>query len=294
MEKNQSHSYKELIINTLLFVFGTFCFAMCYNLFLQPNDIVVGGVSGVAIVLQKISGLSSTLFIYGLNLFLVFVCYCTMGKEETKNTIIGSILYPIMITITAPIATIILSYLVIEEFLVVALITGLLYGFGSGLVYRCGFSLGGSDVLVRIISKYLHIPEGKATFALSLLIIIMGGAVFGLTKVIYALIILYISSIMIDKVMFGLSNSKMFYVFTKKSHLVKRTILKEFESGFTVLPTKGGYSHQNGMLIMCVLPNREYYRFKKRIMELDPKAFFVIADCYEAHGGFKKKNLPFI
>ena len=108
------------------------------------------------------------------------------------------------------------------------------------------------------------------------------------------MIILYISSLLIDKVMFGVSDSKVFYIYTKKAHLIKKVLLKEFHSGFTILPTKGGYSHQNGMMIMCVLPNREYYRFKKRILELDPKVFFVITECYESQGGFKQKNLPFI
>jgi uncharacterized membrane-anchored protein YitT (DUF2179 family) len=294
MTKKQDCNEKDVIINGLLFVFGTFCSAICYNLFFLPNNIVVGGVSGLGIVVQQLTGLNSTVFIYVANILLVIACYYTLGKEETHNTLIGSILYPVMISITVPITSYILNNIHMEEFFVIALMAGLLNGFSSGLVYRCGFSLGGSDVLVRMISHYFHIPEGKATFGLSFLIILSGGAVFGVIKVIYALIILYITSIIIDKVMFGLSDSKVFYVFTKKSHLVKRTILREFQSGFTVLPTKGGYSHQNGMLIMCVLPNREYYRFKKRILELDPKAFFVIADCYESHGGFVKKNLPFI
>ncbi len=294
MEKKTESSDKEIIITGLLFVFGTFCAAICYNVFLLPNNIVVGGVSGLGIVFQQLTGFNSTLFIYILNILLVIACYFTLGKEETHNTLIGSLLFPLMITLTAPITQYIINYVNIDEFLVIALLAGLLNGFSSGLVYRCGFSLGGSDVIVRMMSHYFHIPEGKATFILSIVIILAGGAVFGVVKVIYAAIILYITSVMIDKVMFGLSNSKVFYVFTKKSHLVKRTILREFQSGFTVLPTKGGYSHQNGMLIMCVLPNREYYRFKKRILELDPKAFFVIADCYESHGGFQKKNIPFI
>ena len=294
MKKKVKESDKDTIITGLLFVFGTLCSAICYNMFLLPNNIVVGGVTGLGILFQYMTGIDSTIFIYVVNALLVLACYLILGKEETHNTLIGSILFPIMISITAPFAVYVRQHVDVDEFLVVALMAGLLNGLGSGIVYRCGFSLGGSDVIVRIMSHYLHIPEGKATFAISVIIILLGGAVFGVEKVIYAVIILYITSVIIDKVMFGLSTSKVFYVFTRKSHLVKRTILKEFESGFTVLPTKGGYSHQNGMLIMSVLPNRDYYRFKKRILELDPKAFFVIADCYESHGGFRKKNLPFI
>lgn len=294
MVKLKQCSNKEDIINGLLFVFGVFLLAMCYNLLLLPNNFVIGGVSGLAIVLQQVSGINSSIFIYIFNIVLLIICYLVLGQDEGKFTLIGSILYPLMITFTAPIANFMLNYLDLEDTILIVLISGLLYGFSSGLIFKCGFSIGGSDVVVKIISKYLHIPEGKATFTSNILIILLGATVFSLNKAIYSIIIIYIGSLIIDKIMFGKSNSKMFYIFTKKSHLIKRTILREFKSGFTMLPVKGGYSKQNGMLIMCVLPNSDYYKFKKRIMELDEKAFFIIEDCYESHGGVIKKNLPFM
>ena len=278
----------------VLFVFATFCMALCYNLFLLPNNLVIGLVSGLGIIVQHVTGFSSTLFIYILNVFLLVVSYFLLGKQETKYSIVGSLLFPLMITFTEPIARFLLPYFNFDEFLVIVLLSGILYGFSSGLAYKCGFSLGGSDVVVRIFAKYFHIPEGKGNFIVSLIVIIAGGVIFGIPKIVYATIIIYISSIFIDKVMFGISNTKTFYVFTKKEEDVKKVILKEFESGFTIIPTEGGYSKKSGTLIMCVLPNREYYRFKKRIIEIDDKAFLMITDCYESHGGFKKKNLPFI
>lgn len=285
--------FKNVVISGLLFVFGVFLLSMCYNLFLLPNDFVIGGVSGIAIILQNITGVTSTIYIYLFNLILLLICYLVLGREEGNVALLGSVLYPVMISITSPIADVLLKYLVIDDVLIVVLITGLLYGISSGLIYKCGFSVGGSDVWVKIITKYFNIPEGKATLVSNVIIILFASTLFGLNKAIYAVIILYVASLLIDKVMFGKSDSKMFYVFTKKSHLVKRTLLKEFESGFTMLPVKGGYSNQNGMLIMCVLPNKDYYKFKKRIKELDDKAFFIISDCYESYGGVIKKNLPF-
>lgn len=285
--------YKSVIISGLLFVLGVFLLSMCYNLFLLPNDFVIGGVSGIAIILQNITGVTSTLYIYLFNLILLLICYLALGREEGRIALLGSILYPVMISITSPIAEVLLKYIVIDDILIVVLITGLLYGVSSGLIFKCGFSVGGSDVWIKIMSKYLNIPEGKSTLFSNIIIILFAITLFGLNKAIYAIIILYVGSLMIDKIMFGKSDSKMFYVFTKKSHLIKRVLLREFEAGFTMLPVKGGYSKQNGMLIMCVLPNKDYYKFKKRIKELDEKAFFIISDCYESYGGVIKKNLPF-
>ena len=94
--------------------------------------------------------------------------------------------------------------------------------------------------------------------------------------------------------MYGISDSKLFYIFTRKPRIMKKIILEEFESGFTILPTKGGYSHTRGSLLMVVISNRDYYKFKTKILEIDPDAFFIIDDCYEVNGGVKRANLPFI
>ena len=103
-----------------------------------------------------------------------------------------------------------------------------------------------------------------------------------------------ISSVFIDKILYGISDSKVFYIFTRKPKILKKVILEEFESGFTILPTKGGYSHTRGSLLMVVVSNRDYYKFKNKILEIDPNAFFVIDDCYEVNGGMRKSNIPFL
>jgi uncharacterized membrane-anchored protein YitT (DUF2179 family) len=278
----------------ITFVLAVFLFAMCYNLFLLPNNIVNGGLAGLAIVLQKVTGIDSVYFIYIGNFILLFVSYYTLGSKFTKNAIIGSFLFPLMITFTKPITDYLLPYFAFKEFLVTVLMSGLLYGFSNGLIYKCGFSTGGSDVLVNWLSRKYRMPENKVLLYLYAIIICMGIIAFGFQKAIYSVMTLYLSSFIMNKVMFGISDSKVFFVFTKKSHKVEKIILKEFKSGYTVMPTKGGYSHEKGTYIMCVLPNRVYYSFRREIMDIDPDAFFVIMDCYESQGGFRQKNLPFI
>jgi uncharacterized membrane-anchored protein YitT (DUF2179 family) len=285
---------RETIKTGVLFVFGVFCLAMCYNLFLQPNNLVIGGASGLSLILNKITGLSSDTYVYLINIIALFVSYFVLGVKETKNCLIGSLLFPLMITFTTPISDFILPYLTINEFIVTTLLTGLLYGFSNGLIYKCGYNVGGGDVLIRIITVKKHVSQGTSSFIMNVVIISLGAIYFGIVNAIYSIFILYVSSLIIDKVMFGISDSKVFYIYTKKSNLIKRLLLKEFKAGFTILPTKGGYSHINGNLIMCVLPNREYFELKKRILDIDPKAFFIITECYESKGGFRQKNLPFL
>ena len=289
-----NNELKKDLIKGFLFVFSVFLLALCYNLFFVPNNLVVGGISGLSIVVQKVFNINATYFIYGATVVLVIASHLFLGKERTSNTLIGSILYPIMITISAPIAAYLIPYFKFDDIYLIAFISAVIFGFANGLVFRFGFSTGGTDIITSIFTKIFKLPEGKSMWITNVVIILFGGYVFGLYLMLINLIILYVSTIVLDRVMFDLSNSKVFYVFTRKEEEIRDLILKEFHTGFTIMPTKGGYSHQDGIIIMTVLPNRAYYHFKSRVLEVDKKAFFIICDCYESQGGYKKRNIPFM
>lgn len=284
----------KVIFQGIFFVIGVFLLALNYNLFFVPNNIIVGGTSGLALIFEKLFGLNSQIFIYSSSFILLIISFVFLGKEVTKNTIIGSFLYPLFITFTAPIAKFLLLYLSFQEILVTVVLCSLLYGISSGIVYRVGFTTGGSDVVMQLMCKYLHMSEGNASNIMNFLIIIFGGFVFGVDNAVYAIIILVISSFIVDKMIIGISNSKQFMIYTRESAKVKKLIEDNFKTGFTIFPTVGGYSHIKGAMIMCVIRNRDINLFKYRILEIDSTAFFVISDCYEVQGGVKRSNLPFI
>ncbi|MEG1892833.1 MAG: YitT family protein [Bacilli bacterium] len=290
----EEKNYKLEIFNGVFFVIGVLLLAFCYNLFLLPNDFVIAGLSGVSLVVHKLTGLNPTIFIYISSFILIVISFIFLGFEKTKYTIIGSILYPLMITFTAPFVVYLIDYVSFSDTILTVLFAGVLFGIGSGLVYKCGFTTGGNDVLMQIMNKHFKISETKALMFMNVIVIGFGVAIFGFEKGVYSIIIMFISSLLIDKIIYGISESKLFYVFSKDARKLKKAIFEEFETGYTILPTKGGYSHTNGNLIMVVVTNRDYYKFKTKILELDPKAFFIISDCYEVNGGVKRSNLPFI
>ena len=109
-----SKDTKEIIITGISFVFGTFCLALCYNLFFVPNNLVVGGVSGLGLVIEKLCGFNSQLFIYATSFLLLIVSFCFLGKSETKRVVIGSFLYPVFITFTEPMSEFLLNYLTFQ------------------------------------------------------------------------------------------------------------------------------------------------------------------------------------
>lgn len=293
-DNEELKSYFSVAMRGLIFTFGVFLLALTYNMFLLPNDIVLGGMSGLAIVFNKVTGMDPQTFIYLSSGILLLISFIFLGWKKTKNTIIGTALYPLMITFTTPIATVINEHLVIEEMILLVLITGVLYGLANGLIYKSGFTTGGSDVIMQLMCKYLKMQEGKANLISSVIIIGIGGIVVGLIQVIYAILITYISTILIDKILIGISDSKVFYIYTRKSKEIKKLIIEDLKMGYTAFPTVGGYSHSKGEMIMCVVNTRDYYLVKESVLAIDKDAFFVINDCYEVNGGVKKKNLPFI
>ena len=282
----------KIIFRGTMFVFGVFLLALTYNIFLLPNNLVVGGVSGLAVVLQKVFGWNATAFIYISSLSLLVISFIFLGKEETSNTIIGSILYPIMVSLTAPIASEILLHSDVEEYLLIIGLTSCLYGVASGLIYKTGFTTGGGDVIMQLLSKYGNMATSQANFAYSAIIVSISGLVFGISSFIYSLIILIVSNVIINKIIVGVSNSKVFYICTKKLDEIKRIIQDEYESGYTSLESRAGFLHKKGEVIMVVVSNRNYHPLKNRILEVDPEAFFIINDCYEVNGGMRKRNIP--
>ena len=287
-------NYKEIIFDGCSLVFGLFFYALCFNLFLTPNDLVVSGFSGVSIVMQKLFGWTPSVFLLIANVIFLIICFIFLGWKTTKKNIIGSLLYPLMVSISLPVATFLSKYIVTEDFYLTLLFAVVLYGVSSGFIYRSGFTAGGSDIIMQLINKYCNVSESKALLVANGFIICSGMIVFGFTKAVYSFIILYCSTYFIDKIMFGISDSKLFYIYTRKTRAVKKLIFEEFKTGFTTIPGTGGYSHKNGVLIMCAVSNNDYYLLKNRILEIDPSAFIIIDKCYEVNGGVKRSNIPFL
>ena len=206
-----------------------------------------------------------------------------LGKEETKKTVIGSLLYPVFVKLTSSVGQIVdLSN---TDPLLIVLFGAVISGFGLGLIFKAGFTTGGTDILNQIVSKYFKMSMGNSMFFTDGIIILSSVFVFGWTKIMYSIISLYIISIMTDKVILGISNSKAFYIITDHEEEVKKFVLKHLSHGVTILDAKGGFTGQNQKVIMCIIPTKEYFIAKEGIHEIDSNAFFVVTDAYEVSGG---------
>ena len=273
---------KEIVKRYVTFCIGCLIVAIAFNLFLVDNDLVPGGVGGIAIICKRLFGINASVLILIVDLLLLLLSYILLGKKQTRGSILGSLLFPLFVEMTANIG----NYIDIDtsQLLLSSVFGAVVYGFGAGIIFKAGFTTGGTDILNQIISKYAKISIGNSMLLSDGLIVLVSGVIFGATKLMYGIIILYIISYMADKVILGISDCKAFYIVTDKDQEIKEFILKYMNRGVTVFNAKGGYTKTRQNVLLCVLRTKEYYKLKEGIHEIDPDAFFVVTDAYEVFG----------
>lgn len=273
---------KDLMVRYANFLLGILLVACAYNLLLVPSSVVYG-VGGIGVMLKHLYGFDPSLVILIGSAILLIISYFTLGKEKTFHSAFGSFLYPVFVKLTQWIPEVIS----IEgaEMILIVIIGAVMTGFGLGLIFKAGFSTGGTDILNQVVSKYGKMSIGNAMLITDGLIILASGLVFGFTQLMYSLISLYIISIMSDKVIIGISQSKAFYVITSHETAIKKFILSHLSHGVTVFDVRGGFTGNNQKMIMFIIPTKEYFFAKEGILEIDPNAFFVVTDAYEVSGG---------
>lgn len=263
----------------LTLLLGLTIAAFSFNLFLAPFDLVAGGVSGLALVVHKTLHLNESLFIMIANSFLLGISFLFLGKEKTKNTIVGSLMFPVLINLTSYLT----AYIDITglELIVIAFLGGILSGFGYGLVFKSGFTSGGTDILNQIMEKYMHIPMSQSIIFVDGLITICGGIVFGIPTMIYSLISLILISIFSHKTIIGEGKSKTLYITSSKYKEIKTYLHNELKIDSTDFDIVGGYSNSSHKMIMTVINTKDYYRIRSSIKVIDKDAFITTTDAYQ-------------
>lgn len=275
---------KRITIKRFLQVIvGCFIMAFSFNLFIAPNNLVPGGLGGISVILNSLFGLDNSLVILTLNMFLLILSHFLLGKEKTKSTIFGALLLPLLIKLTEDINVWI--ELDTSKILLLAVIGGALYGLGIGLVFKAGFTTGGTDIINQIVCKYGKTSMGKSMLITDGSIILCSAIFFGLNSMLYSILILYFISILSDRIVLGISSNKMFYIITNKEKDIKEYIINELHHGATIFKATGGYKRRKENVIMTIIPTTEYYNFTKGIHNIDKEAIFIATDSYEVFGG---------
>ena len=277
------HDIRESIVEYVYVIVGAAVIAIGFNVFLLPNQVASGGVSGISTILHGLFGWNPGIVQYAFNVPLFIAGVLFLGKKFGIKSFIGTITLPFIVLLTnswEPWT---------DNPLLGALFGGIVVGLGIGLVFKGNASTGGTDLLAQIITKFTGLSLGTSVLLIDGIIAISAAVVFDLEKGLYALIGLYVTTKTIDIIQLGFSQSKMVYIITLKQDEVREAIYAEINRGVTKLQAFGGYTGEARPVLMVVVYQTEFTKLKQLIKSVDPSAFVIVSDAYEVLGeGFKR------
>lgn len=281
---------------------GVILIALAYYFLYLPQNLVIGGVTGIAIILKNIfinQGFQSSIFIYILNGILLIVGWLVLGRDFLFKTIYGSILLPTVILLLEisninpgilftfdneilGITNEIMSP--ISQTIIAVLLGSLFTGCGLGLCFRNNASTGGMDVIQKIIVKIFHFPFSKTVYITDGLIILLSIFVLGIERGIYSLISIVLTGIVIDFFCMGASLKRTAFVLSVYEEEITSIIINKLGRGVTIVPVLGGYSEKKYNMIICTLSKGESYLMRDLVLEVDPNAFQFYVSAKEVYG----------
>ncbi len=267
-------------------VFGSAVFAFGFAVFLDPHDLNAGGISGLAQVIVELLGVGSvgTLSIL-INLPLFVLGGMKIGKRFFAGSLIGMLLSSVLIDFFATVVSIDV------EPLVGVLYGGVLSGFGLGVVFMCGTSTGGSDILVRLLKlRYRHVPIGQISMVFDAAVVLLTGIVFqDVTKALYTGIAVFVTSQVIDAVVYRFDYSKVALIISPEHEQIAQQIGLKLDRGATFLHGEGSYSHKDTTVILTAVKKQQVAELKELVTRIDPNAFIIVQEAHQVLGdGFAK------
>lgn len=282
--KKLSGTFKDMI----WYLIGCFIFSVAVTLFVSPNEISPGGLTGISTALNYLFGLPTGIVLFLLNVPILILGFLKFGGYFIVKTAIATAMLSFTLTITDNI----LKGIVIDKILA-AVFGGILMGLGLSIVLRHGATTGGIDILAKLINmKFRHLTVGR-------LILIMDGIVIGfaavaygnIESVLYSVISMYASSRVMDIVLYGADKGRLIYAVTSKPDEICGDINNLLHRGVTILNAKGGYTGKERSLLFCTVRIHEVSSVYSIIDKYDKNAFIVVGEAGEIIGeGFKVMN----
>ena len=283
---------KSYALDFLFFILGSAIYAASVNIFTAPNNIAPGGLTGIGTMLNYLFDLPIGTMILALNIPLFILGLLFYGKRFLVKTVVATAISSVVIDLTA-------NYMpqYHGEPLLTVVFGGLLSGLGLALILMRGGTTGGTELAANLASiKFPHISIGKLIMALDILVVLASVWVYGdFESPLYAFIVIFITSKVIDSVLYGTSmgTGKMMFIISPQYQDIANVILSEMERGVTALKSRGGYSGIEGEVLLCAVRRQEVYSIYHIVHAIDPDAFIIVSDAGEISGeGFNTISEP--
>lgn len=275
------------IIEFLGLIIGCISMAVGINTFLKPHTIAPGGLSGLSVVLNKVTGISVSAVMLLIGVPLVIFAFKILGAKNSVKTLIGTVLFSLIVNITSPLADLGAT----NDLLLSSISGAILLGIGIGIMFRVDASTGGTDLIALILSKkFPGIKPTKFMICLDAFVVISSGiASQNIEIALYSAIALYVVVKVADAIMEGFDYSKAFFIISNHADDIKSVITRELDRGLTILDGRGGYTNEEKQVLLVVVSKNQEVYLKKLVKTADPSAFIIVSNVHEVLGeGFKK------
>jgi uncharacterized membrane-anchored protein YitT (DUF2179 family) len=286
LKKHHPHSIASIIRRAVFIVIGAILYSVSLEVFLVPNSIIDGGITGISIILSHFTHLQLGIFLFVINLPFLIIGYKQIGKTFAISTLFGVAVMSVGTYLLGPVTAF------TEDPLLAAVFGGVIMGIGIGLVIRNGGSLDGTEIIAILFNKKTPFSVGEIVMFLNLFILGSAGFVFSWNSAMYSLIAYFIAYKMIDVTIEGLDQSKSVWIISDKFQEIGDTLLARLGRGVTYLHGEGGYSGDDKKVVFCVITRLEEAKLKTIVEDTDPNAFLAIGNIHDVKGGrFKKKDI---
>ena len=260
---------------------GSAVFALGFSLFLQPNEISPGGISGLALVAVELLGYGSVgVLTILINLPLFILGGVKIGRRFFCGSLLGMVLSSILIDAFAKIT------MPPVEPLLCALYGGMICGLGLGMVFICGTSTGGSDILVRLLKKrYRNVPIGRISIFFDTAVVLLTGVVFrDISKALYSGVVVFVCGQVIDAVVYRFDYSRVALIISPEHEAIAQAIGEKLDRGATYLHGAGSYSHKDMEVVLAVVRKGQLAELKELVMNIDENAFVIVQEAHQVLG----------
>ncbi|QDH21337.1 YitT family protein [Saccharibacillus brassicae] len=278
--------FSQILLRTFFIIFGAVMVAVALELFLVPNNITDGGITGISVMASYLSGWKLGIFLFILNLPFLIVGYKQIGKTFALSTLLGITVLSIGTVLLHPVDAFVTDTLLAFVF------GGIFLGVGTGIVIRNGGSLDGTEIIAILVSRKTPFSVGEIVMFVNLFILSGAGFVFGWDRALFSILAYYIAYKMIDVTIEGMNESKSVWIISDQIDDIGNAILDRLGRGVTYLAGEGGFTGDPKKVIFCVITRLEEAKLKEIVNQFDDNAFLAIGNIHDVKGGrFKKKDI---
>ena len=277
---------KKKIKEWLNLTLGVAISSFAFSFFLNPYNIVIGGVSGLGVIFKGLFGYEPALIIFLINFGLLVIGFLTIGKEFLLKTAYGSITFAGFVWLFDIIFEALQWGQYTDDLLLIIIFSSIIMGYGLGIVVKHGGSTGGTEIPQRVFYKYFHIPFSVSLYIIDGVVVTLGFFLLNQSVdiILYEIIFMSVCGVVMDTVIFSGFNKRAVYIISEKTAEIKEHLINDFARGVTGIRVVGEYSEKERKMLMCVLSTMEYYKLRDYIEKIDSTAFFYTVRANEVRG----------